>query len=58
MNRALGLLFAALAMLAAGQAQAQGVDMRDIMGGGPTFRGGYTGGPRGYGQQSGRDGRP
>jgi L,D-transpeptidase catalytic domain len=49
MNRALGLLFAALAMLAAGQAQAQGVDMRDVMGGGPTFRGGYTGGPRGYG---------
>src|SRR5215475_7913374 len=47
MNRGLGLLCAAMAMLAAGQAQAQGVDMRDVMGGGPTFRGGgYSGGNR------------
>jgi L,D-transpeptidase catalytic domain len=45
MTRGLGLLCAAVAMLAAGHAQAQGFDMRDIMGGGPNFRGGgYTGG--------------
>ena len=47
MTRALALLFAALTMLSgAGPAQAQGFfDMRDIMGGGPNFRGGgYSGG--------------
>jgi hypothetical protein len=44
MTRGLSLLCAAVAMLAAGHAQAQGFDMRDIMGGGPNFRGGYTGG--------------
>ena len=45
MTRGLGLLCAAVAMLAAGHAQAQGFDMRDIMGGGPNFRGGgYSGG--------------
>jgi lipoprotein-anchoring transpeptidase ErfK/SrfK len=45
MNRGLGLLCAAVAMLAAGSAQAQFFDMRDIMGGGPNFRGGgYSGG--------------
>src|SRR4051812_31054913 len=38
MTRVLALLFAAVTVLAAaGQAQAQGVDMRDIMGGGPNF---------------------
>ena len=47
MTRGLGLLCAAVAMLAASHAQAQGVDMRDVMGGGPNFRGGYSGGPRG-----------
>lgn len=42
MTRALALLFAALAILSgAGPVQAQGFfDMRDIMGGGPSFRGG------------------
>ena len=41
MTRAYAYLIAALTMLAgAGQAQAQGLDMRDIMGGGPNFRGG------------------
>jgi L,D-transpeptidase catalytic domain len=52
MTRGLGLLCAAVAMLAAGHAQAQGFDMRDIMGGGPNFRGGgYSGG---YGGGYGR----
>jgi lipoprotein-anchoring transpeptidase ErfK/SrfK len=38
MIRAIALLFAALTLLAgAGHAQAQGLDMRDIMGGGPNF---------------------
>ena len=51
MTRGLGLLCAAVTLLAAGHAQAQGFDMRDIMGGGPTFRGGgYSGGySGGYG---------
>ena len=46
MTRGLALLFAALTMLSgAGHAQAQGLfDMRDIMGGGPSFRGGGGGG--------------
>src|ERR1700682_6493556 len=46
MTRALALLFAALTMLwGAGPAQAQGLfDMRDIMGGGPSFGGGSGGG--------------
>jgi len=45
MIRGLGFLCAAVALLAAGQAQAQFFDMRDIMGGGPDFRGGgYSGG--------------
>ncbi len=46
MTRALALLFAALAILSgAGPVQAQGFfDMRDIMGGGPSFRGGGSGG--------------
>src|SRR5204862_1119165 len=45
MIKALGWLCAAVTMLAAGQAQAQFFDMRDIMGGGPNFRGGgYSGG--------------
>jgi len=48
MIRGFGWLFAAVTLLAAGHAQAQGVDMRDIMGGGPNFRGGgYSGGYRG-----------
>jgi hypothetical protein len=52
MIRGLGLLCAAVVMLAAGHAQAQGFDMRDIMGGGPSFRGGgYSGG---YGGGYGR----
>ena len=47
MTRVFSLLCAAVAMLAAGHAQAQLFDMRDILGGGPNFRGGgYT---RGYG---------
>jgi lipoprotein-anchoring transpeptidase ErfK/SrfK len=38
MTRALAVLFAAVTVLAAaGQAQAQGLDMRDVMGGGPNF---------------------
>src|SRR5206468_8134524 len=50
MTRGLGLLCAAVAMLAASHAQAQGFDTRDIMGGGPNFRGGYGGGySGGYG---------
>ncbi|MBI5323084.1 L,D-transpeptidase [Bradyrhizobium sp.] len=45
MIRGLGWLYAVAAMLAAGNAQAQLFDMRDIMGGGPNFRGGgYSGG--------------
>ena len=45
MTRALGLLCAAVTLLAAGQAQAQFFDMRgDIMGGGTNFRGGGYGG--------------
>src|SRR6202790_1553149 len=45
MTRALALLFAAMmALAAAGQAQAQGTDMRDIMGGGPNFFNGGGGG--------------
>jgi len=40
MIRAFGWLCAAVTMLAAGHAQAQFLDMRDIMGGGPNFRGG------------------
>src|SRR5947209_15588124 len=44
MTRALALLLAALTMFwGAGHALAQGFDMRDIMGGGPSFRG-YSGG--------------
>ena len=40
MTRALALLVAALAFLAgSGPSRAQGVDMRDIMGGGPNFFG-------------------
>src|SRR3954451_9511587 len=39
MTRALALLFAALTMLSgAGPAQAEFFDMRDLMGGGPSFR--------------------
>ena len=52
MTRALALLFAVVAVLAcAGQARAQEFDMRDIMGGGPNFRGGGGGGssPIGFG---------
>jgi lipoprotein-anchoring transpeptidase ErfK/SrfK len=45
MTRTIALLFAALTMLAGtGHAQAQGFDMRDIMGGGPGFFGGGGGG--------------
>jgi len=44
MTRMLAWLFAAVTVLAAGQAQAQGMDMRDIMGGGPNFRSGGSGG--------------
>ena len=45
MIRAFALLFAAVTVLAgAGHAQAQGFDLRDIMGGGPNFRdGGFSG---------------
>ena len=42
MIRGLGWLCAAVILLAAGQAQAQ-VDMRELMGGGPNFRGGGYG---------------
>jgi lipoprotein-anchoring transpeptidase ErfK/SrfK len=52
MIRGLGWLCAAVILLAAGQAQAQ-VDMRDLMGGGPNFRGGYGSGyDGGYGGSS------
>jgi len=45
MIRAFALLFAALTVLAgAGHAQAQGFDLRDILGGGPNFRDGGFGG--------------
>jgi lipoprotein-anchoring transpeptidase ErfK/SrfK len=44
MIRGFGLLCATVAMLASGNAYAQFFDMRDIMGGGPDFRGGYSGG--------------
>ena len=45
MTRALALLFAAVTVLAcAGQVRAQELDMREIMGGGPNFRGGGGGG--------------
>ena len=45
MIRAFALLFAAVTVLAgAGPAQAQGFDLRDILGGGPNFRGGGYGG--------------
>ena len=45
MTRAFALLFAVVTLLAgAGHAQAQDFDMRDIMGGGPNFRGGGFGG--------------
>jgi lipoprotein-anchoring transpeptidase ErfK/SrfK len=37
MIRAYALLFAAMVMLGGGHAQAEGFDMRDIMGGGPNF---------------------
>ncbi|MFO1110081.1 MAG: L,D-transpeptidase [Bradyrhizobium sp.] len=44
MTRVLGFLCAAVIVLAAGHAQAQELDMRDILGGGPNFRGGgYSG---------------
>ena len=46
MTRVLAVLFAAVTVLAAaaGQAQAQGLDMRDVMGGGPNvFNGGGVG---------------
>jgi lipoprotein-anchoring transpeptidase ErfK/SrfK len=44
MTRAIALLFAALTMLAGtSHAQAQGFDMRDIMGGGPNFSSGGGG---------------
>ena len=55
MTRALGFLCAAaVTLLAAGQAQAQFFDMRDIMGGGPSFRGG----PNFGGGYSGGSGSP
>jgi len=45
MTRAFALLFAAVTVLAgAGHAQAQGFDLRDILGGGPNFRDGGFGG--------------
>ncbi len=46
MNRGLGWFFAAVTLLAAGHAQAQGFgfDSRDILGGGPNFRSGGYGG--------------
>ncbi|WP_291855978.1 L,D-transpeptidase [Bradyrhizobium sp.] len=45
MIRALALLVAAVTVLGgAGQAQAQGFDLRDILGGGPNFHGGGLGG--------------
>jgi lipoprotein-anchoring transpeptidase ErfK/SrfK len=44
MIRGLKVLMAAVALLAAGHAQAQEFDLRDILGGGPNFRGGGYGG--------------
>ena len=44
MTRALSWLLAAVAVLAAGHAQAESIDSRDVMGGGPNFRGGGYGG--------------
>jgi lipoprotein-anchoring transpeptidase ErfK/SrfK len=44
MTRGFAVLCAVVTTLAAGHAQAQGFDMRDIMGGGPNFRGGGGGG--------------
>ena len=41
-TRGLAVLVAAVTMLAAGHAQAQLFDMRDLMGGGPGFGGGYS----------------
>src|SRR6185295_10602799 len=44
MTRVLAWLCAAVMVLAAGHAQAESMDSRDIMGGGPNFRGGgYSG---------------
>ena len=44
MIRGLGWLCVAAAMLAAGHARAESFDTRDLMGGGPNFRGGsYSG---------------
>jgi lipoprotein-anchoring transpeptidase ErfK/SrfK len=46
MTRVLAWLLAAVTVLAAGHAQAESVDSRDIMGGGPNFRGGgYSASP-------------
>ena len=52
MTRALGFwCAAAMALLAAGHAQAEFFDLRDVMGGGPNFRGGgYSGSPVPRGQ--------
>ncbi|HEV7602873.1 MAG TPA: L,D-transpeptidase [Bradyrhizobium sp.] len=48
MTRVFALLVAAAALLAGSSgASAQGFDMRDIMGGGPNFRGGFGGGGSG-----------
>jgi lipoprotein-anchoring transpeptidase ErfK/SrfK len=48
MTRVFALLVAAAALLAGtGGVSAQGFDMRDIMGGGPNFRGGFGGGGSG-----------
>ena len=45
MTRSFGFLCVAVAMLAAGHAQAEDFDVRDLFGGGPNFRGGgYSGG--------------
>ena len=49
MIRVLAWLCAAVTLLASGHAQAQFFDMRDIMGGGPNFRGGGYGGYSGGG---------
>ncbi len=43
MTRVLAWLCAAMTILAAGQAQAESDDSRDVMGGGPNFRGGGYG---------------
>jgi len=44
MTRVLAWLFAVVTVLAAGLAQAESFDTRDLMGGGPNFRGGGYGG--------------